>query len=127
VLQDQEASLHGLLVEEGEVLMAVHQNLMVVMVVVEKVLIRVILHHYQFFKVDLVYLELVEEEDQVQMAVIMMLEVVVVVLLLLDIKLRLFLLKKQLVVLSVTMVERLFMSLQVLALLKQQQIGHQQP
>ena len=87
--------MHGLLVEAVEVELAV-QNLMVVMVVVEKVLIKIVLHHCQIFKVDLVYLELVVEEDQVQMALIMMLEVVVVVLLLLDIKLRPFLLKKQL-------------------------------
>ena len=42
MLQDQEASLHGLLVVEAVVELLVPHNLLVVMVVVDKVLIKII-------------------------------------------------------------------------------------
>ena len=72
-------------------------SLLVVMVVVDKVLINLIVHPYLLFKIDLVKLELAVAVVLVQMEIIMMLAVVVVVSLLSDIKLDLFLLKRQLV------------------------------
>jgi len=91
-------NLPGLLVEVVVVELELRaDSLLVVMVVVERVPTTLIIHPYQFIKIDLVKLELAVAVVLVQTELITMLVVVVVVSSLSDIKLHLFPLKKQLV------------------------------